>query len=88
MERLGQGRNFDGNADANIAYGISILKTNYATQGNNTAGLYVGNLQPIKLKNGTVIPPNPLAVLREATWNNWATPLTTLFSITDCFPHQ
>jgi hypothetical protein len=87
----GGGQKFNGDPDANIAFGISILKGLSGQYGNNAAGRYVGSLGNWTTttpdhKAGTPI--NPNAQKREATWNQWSGALTSLFSNTDCFPHR
>jgi RHS repeat-associated protein len=80
----GAGQPFNGNVNANITFGISILEGLYNSYGNNAAGRYVGSLG--NFANGTPI--NPNAQKREATWNQWSTSLINLFSNTYCFTHQ
>jgi hypothetical protein len=77
----GPGEPFNGNADANVSFGISILKGLYQSYGNNAAGRYVGSLGN---KGGKPT----LGQRRENTWNSWKAKLTGLFSNTDCFHHQ
>jgi hypothetical protein len=77
----GAGQVFNGNPDANIAFGISILEGLYQSYGNNAPGRYVGSL-------GSVNGQPTLGQKRENTWNTWKSRLIGLFSNTDCFPHQ
>ncbi len=71
----GGGQQFNGNPDANITYGITILTGLYTQFGGNAAGRYVGSLT------------NPNAVNRQNTWNAWGSRLVSLFSNKNCFPH-
>jgi hypothetical protein len=77
----GTGGVFNGNPDANIAFGVSILEGLNQAFGNNAAGRYVGSLGSV---NGQ--PTN--GQKRENTWNAWGSRLTGLFGNTNCFPHQ
>ena len=77
----GAGAVFNGNPDANIGFGISILQGLYTSFGNNAAGRYVGSL-------GSVNGQPTLGQKRENTWNSWSSKLIGLFSNTNCFPHQ
>jgi RHS repeat-associated protein len=63
---------FNGNADANIAEGISILETGYKTNGDNEARLYTGATNP----NGSG---------RQSTYNKYKNSLANLFNNKDCF---
>jgi len=78
---VSSGQYFNGNPDANIAYGITYLKYLNSKFGNNAPGLYVGAFT----KEGL---PNPGPVAREQYWNQNFASLTKLFSNTDCFSHQ
>jgi RHS repeat-associated protein len=71
----GAGQTFNGDPDANISYGIGILRDLYSQYGTAAAGRYVGSRS------------NPNAQNRQATFNAWGNTLTTLFSIEECFPH-
>jgi RHS repeat-associated protein len=77
----GAGQPFNGDVDANIAYGISILADLYSQFGNTAAGHYVGSLGNDNAGN----PINPNAQARQATWNRWGAALTGLFSNKECF---
>ena len=87
----GAGQRFNGSADANISFGITLLEGLNSRFGNNAPGYYVGSL-----KNWTTTTPdhqagtpiNANAQKRESTWNSWKGKLTSLFSNTDCFSHQ
>jgi hypothetical protein len=57
----GAGQRFNGNVNANIAFGISILEGLFNSYGNNAAGRYVGSLG--NLPNG--MPINPSAQKRD-----------------------
>ncbi|MGA7238424.1 MAG: hypothetical protein WBY44_22255 [Bryobacteraceae bacterium] len=78
----GAGQKFNGNPDANIAFGIQVLEGLYKSWGNAAAGHYVGSLGTGKDGKPT------LGQRRQNTWNTWGAQLTSLFSNTDCFPHQ
>jgi RHS repeat-associated protein len=69
---FGKGQTFNGNADANIAYGISLLERDYKKYGDNEAGLYTGAN-------------NPARPGRQATYNKYKDSLVRLFSNKDCF---
>jgi len=73
---------FNGNPDANITYGIQILETLYTRWGNTAAGHYVGSLGNSPDGSPT------LGQLRQNTWIKTSATLISLFSNTDCFPHQ
>jgi RHS repeat-associated protein len=77
----GAGQVFNGNPDANITFGISILEGLYNSYGNNAAGRYVGSLGTLKNRQPTS------GQKRENTWNAWKAKLIGLFSNTNCFPH-
>ena len=77
----GAGQTFNGNPDANIAFGIAILEGLYKQYGNNAAGRYVGSLG----FNADGTPKNPNAQNREAAWNLWKSGLTQFFSLKNCF---
>jgi hypothetical protein len=78
----GARQQFNGNADANITFGIGILETLYNQWGNNAAGHYVGSLGYDQ--NGNPTPGQK----RENTWNAFKNALTSLFSDKDCFPSK
>jgi hypothetical protein len=78
----GRGQQFNGNADANIAYGIGLLENDYTRYGNDAAGRYVGNDQ---INPTTGRPYNQGAYDHEGTWNRFKNALTSLFSNKDCF---
>ncbi|MEP6756570.1 MAG: hypothetical protein ABJA67_13775 [Chthonomonadales bacterium] len=57
---------FNGNADANIRFGISILEQLYGSFGNNAAGQYVGSLDIDNIDKKTGKP--TLGQKRENAW--------------------
>jgi hypothetical protein len=57
---------FNGNPDANITFGITLLKNLNTQFGNNAPGYYVGSLK----NNAAGNPINANAQKREATWNS------------------
>jgi RHS repeat-associated protein len=77
----GANKTFNGNPDANITFGISILEGLYKSYGNNAAGRYVGSL-------GSKRGQPTLGQKRENTWNSWKDKLQGLFSNINCFKHN
>jgi len=74
---LKAGQVFNGNPDANISFGITLLEGLYSRFGVDAAGRYVGSL----LTNGN-------AQLREATFSAYSFQLELFFTNPDCFPHK
>jgi len=89
----GGGQTFNGSANANIGFGVTILEGLYGQYGNNAAGRYVGSLGNWKTTtdgpNGHLAgtPINPSAQKREGTWNQYSGALEAFFSNTYCFTH-
>jgi hypothetical protein len=69
----GGGQKFNGNPDANITFGISILEDLLASRGDDAAGRYVGS------------PQNPSAQKRETSWHTFGSSLIQFFGNKDCF---
>jgi hypothetical protein len=69
---------FNGNQDANIAFGIGILAQLYNTWGDSAAGRYIG------VDNGN----HPEVGKRQNTFDQYEGSLVGLFENTNCFPHN
>jgi hypothetical protein len=75
---LGVNQAFNGNPDANIAFGIGFLESLYKTWSNTAAGHYVGSL-------GYVNGKPTLGQLRQNTYDQYRAKLISFFDNSDCF---
>jgi hypothetical protein len=75
---LAVGQKLNGNADANIAFGIDFIKYLYRRSGGD----------PNAIINGYMGPGNKNMPKREANYNQFGASLTSFFANTDCFQHQ
>jgi hypothetical protein len=76
---LKAGQTFNGNMDANITAGISILKYPYTQYGDNAAGKYIG----VNIKGR-----NPPVDVRQKQFDKYKNALVNLFENQQCFPHN